>query len=157
MTELAEPATAALAAPVPDRIATEATAVDVGETDLRPAVAEVIRSGGLHLGPAGVAAQARVLAGLAQECMSTAFSFWGHRMALEYLDRFGSSAHRELREDLAQGNRPASQPWPAPSGATPNRLRVPRSAASGCGPPPRVPNSCWRGSCPMPPTCTRMR
>src|SRR5699024_580722 len=46
------------------------------------------------------------LAGLAQECMSTAFSFWGHRMALEYLDRFGSSAHRELREDLAQGNRP---------------------------------------------------
>src|SRR5699024_12272659 len=50
--------------------------------------------------------QAEVLAQLAEECMSTAFSFWGHRMALEYLDRFGGPAQAEQLAALVDGSRP---------------------------------------------------
>ena len=96
-----DPVRAAIAA-----VAADAAQVDATEVDLRPRLREVLTSGGLHRGAAGVAAQAEVLAQLAEECMSTAFSFWGHRMALEYLDRFGGPTQAEQLAALVDGSRP---------------------------------------------------
>src|SRR5690625_4224456 len=98
---LTDPVRATIAA-----VAADAAQVDATEVDLRPRLREVLTSGGLHRGAAGVPAQAEVLAQLAEECMSTAFSFWGHRMALEYLDRFGGPAQAEQLAAPGDGSRP---------------------------------------------------
>ena len=87
-------------------VAADAAHVDEAEVDLRPRLREVLTGGGLHRGAAGVAAQAEVLAQLARECMATAFSLWGHRMALEYLDRFGGPEQAPSLAALADGSRP---------------------------------------------------
>lgn len=98
--------TAVLTDPVRAAVAADAAQVDATEVDLRPRLREVVTGGGLHRGAAGVPEQAGVLAHLAEECMSTAFSFWGHRMALEYLDRFGGPAQAEQLAALVDGTRP---------------------------------------------------
>lgn len=97
--------TAVLVEPVSAAVAADAAEVDAHEVDLRPRVQAVLRGGGLHRGSAGIAAQAQVLATLAESCMSTAFSFWGHRMAVEYLDRFGGPAQTEPLAALVTGER----------------------------------------------------
>ncbi len=56
-----------------------------------------------------IAAQAEVIQGLAQKCMSSAFVTWSHRMTTEYIDRFASDTLRAAHlEELRAGNRVGS-------------------------------------------------
>ncbi|CAM3634349.1 acyl-CoA dehydrogenase family protein [Occultella aeris] len=89
-----------------EEIAADAARVDTERVDLRPAVRQILTGGGLHRGADGVGDQAAVIADVATRCMSTAFSLWGHRMTIEYLDRFGGPEHLQPLTDLVSGTRP---------------------------------------------------
>ncbi len=64
---------------------------------------------GLSDSVAPIAAQAQVIQGLAEKCMSSAFVTWSHRMTTEYVDRFGSEALRAAHlDELRSGTRVGS-------------------------------------------------
>ncbi|WP_165962900.1 acyl-CoA dehydrogenase family protein [Occultella glacieicola] len=110
MTVAAAPTALTDRSPLPgthlDEIAADAARVDAERVDLRPAVRRILTGGGLHRGTDGVATQAAVIAEVAGRCMSTAFSLWGHRMAVEYLDRFGGPEQSGRLADVVAGVRP---------------------------------------------------
>jgi alkylation response protein AidB-like acyl-CoA dehydrogenase len=108
-TGAAPPVLAEVLANVADR----AGATDRAETDVRPALAELGGAGLLTLGAPGyggtLAEQADVLRSLSRVCMSTAFSAWAQRLAIEYLAGFGTETlRREVLPELAAGARPAA-------------------------------------------------
>jgi alkylation response protein AidB-like acyl-CoA dehydrogenase len=94
-------------------VADRAGATDRAETDVRPALAELGAAGLLTLGAPGyggtLADQAEVLRSLSRVCMSTAFSAWAQRLAIEYLAGFGTDTlRRDVLPELAAGARPAA-------------------------------------------------
>jgi alkylation response protein AidB-like acyl-CoA dehydrogenase len=94
-------------------VAERAGATDRAETDVRPALAELGAAGLLTLGAPGhggsLADQAEVLRSLSRVCMSTAFSAWAQRLAIEYLAGWGTDLlRREMLPALAAGTRPAA-------------------------------------------------
>jgi alkylation response protein AidB-like acyl-CoA dehydrogenase len=95
-----------LPAALREHVAGRASAVDACTASPRPALAQLAEAGLLTLGAPGhaglVAEQAAVLAELGESCLATAFSAWGHRMALEYLAPRGDV----LAEELAAFRRP---------------------------------------------------
>lgn len=99
----------ALGAGVRERVAARAPAVDAAQADPWDVLHELGGDGRLALGvpghPGTVAEQAAVIAALAEECMATAFSAWGHRMAAEYV-AVGFPA--DVAAPLAAGQRPGS-------------------------------------------------
>lgn len=80
--------------------ADHAAAVDAGE---RSAFRTLTEEGGTALtlsrGTADLRDQVAVLRALGARCVSTAFSLWGHRMGVEYLDAAGA----ELPPGVAEG------------------------------------------------------
>lgn len=91
-------ASAGLAAYFADR----AAAVDEGEADVREGLRWLGRHGLIGLGAPGdsdgrFGAFTEVVAGVAAQCLSSAFSLWGQHMVIEYLER---AAVREFAEPL---------------------------------------------------------
>ncbi|MDO8212360.1 acyl-CoA dehydrogenase family protein [Conexibacter sp. CPCC 206217] len=81
---------AALPAELAQLVAGRAADVDAGLREPRAALERLARVGLLTLGLEGAAAgtladQFAVISALGERCMATAFSAWGHRIALEYL------------------------------------------------------------------------
>lgn len=94
-------------------VAADAAAVDGGERDIRPALRRLGEAGLLGLGtdgqPGTVADQAAVIRTLARACTATAFSTWAHRMAIEYVTRWGGDALKaEVLDDLVAGRLPGA-------------------------------------------------
>jgi alkylation response protein AidB-like acyl-CoA dehydrogenase len=94
-------------------VADRAGATDRAETDVRPALAELGAAGLLTLGAPGyggtLAEQAEVLRSLSRVCMSTAFSAWAQRLAIEYLAGFSTDTlRRDVLPEVAAGARPAA-------------------------------------------------
>lgn len=91
-----------------EQIASAAAAVDAGTESPRPTLERLAEAGLLSLGapghPGTVGHQAAVIAELAGECLATAFSAWGHRMALEYVGLDDAA----LAAELAAFGRPGS-------------------------------------------------
>lgn len=82
-------------------------AVDAGDADPRPVLAELGRGGLLGPGAAddhGLATAAGVIATLARGCMATAFSTWAQRIVVEYLIAAdGATVADELLPRLTSG------------------------------------------------------
>lgn len=81
------------------RAAERARATDEAETTPFETLRELGQRGLLDLGLGGgdLRGQAAVVFDLAAECTATAFSLWGHRSGLEYLDAVGAPVASELR------------------------------------------------------------
>lgn len=81
------------------RAAERARATDEAETTPFETLREFGQRGLLDLGLGGgdLRGQAAVVFDLAAECTATAFSLWGHRSGLEYLDAVGAPVASELR------------------------------------------------------------
>lgn len=81
------------------RAAERARATDEAETTPFETLRELGQRGLLDLGLGGgdLRGQAAVVFDLAVECTATAFSLWGHRSGLEYLDAVGAPVASELR------------------------------------------------------------
>lgn len=87
----------ALAGELQERVAESVLAVDAGEQPTVEILAELGRRGLLDLGvdsieqplsaAADITGSAALIALLAEECMSSAFSLWAHRMVLDYFAR----------------------------------------------------------------------
>lgn len=91
-------------------VAERSRAVDAGDADVRPALADLGAAGLLALGvpgqPGTLADQAEVIRTLARSCMSTAFSTWAQRMAIGYLATWGTDELRTtLLPELIRGRR----------------------------------------------------
>ena len=76
--------------------ANHAGAVDADGRKTRDALVWLSRRGLTDLGTGtaeigGLAKQGAVISTLDSVCVSSAFSLWAHRMAIEYIKRFGSS------------------------------------------------------------------
>ncbi|MEV7010089.1 acyl-CoA dehydrogenase family protein [Streptosporangium sp. NPDC051022] len=89
-------------------VAGRADATDRGETDLRDTLRHLGERGLLGLdsapGSAGVTDVAQLIELIATECLSSAFSFWAHRMVIEYLGETGQdTVLGRLRDDLVAG------------------------------------------------------
>lgn len=88
--------------------------VDQADENLRKVLLEdIVGQGftafGLSDSFAPIAAQAEVIKGLAEKCMSSAFVTWSHRMTTEYVDRFGGQALRAAHlDELRNGTRVGS-------------------------------------------------
>jgi alkylation response protein AidB-like acyl-CoA dehydrogenase len=100
--------TEALAPDVIGQIASSATALDQGERDTRVNVELLAHSGILGLGAPGnhdhaLPTMAAVIAELAGHCLSTAFSVWAHRMAIEYLTEAATPWSRGASANLIGG------------------------------------------------------
>ncbi|GAA2507064.1 acyl-CoA dehydrogenase family protein [Kocuria salsicia] len=81
------------------RAAERARATDEADTTPFETLRELGQRGLLDLGLGGgdLRGQAAVVFDLAAECTATAFSLWGHRSGLEYLDAVGAPVASELR------------------------------------------------------------
>lgn len=81
------------------RAAERARATDEADTTPFETLRELGQRGLLDLGLGGgdLRGQAAVVFDLAVECTATAFSLWGHRSGLEYLDAVGAPVASELR------------------------------------------------------------
>lgn len=81
------------------RAAERARATDEADTTPFETLRELGQRGLLDLGLGGgdPRGQAAVVFDLAAECTATAFSLWGHRSGLEYLDAVGAPVASELR------------------------------------------------------------
>lgn len=81
------------------RAAERARATDEADTTPFETLRELGQRGLLDLGLGGgdLRGQAAVVFDLASECTATAFSLWGHRSGLEYLDAVGAPVASELR------------------------------------------------------------
>ena len=81
------------------RAAERARATDEADTTPFETLREFGQRGLLDLGLGGgdLREQAAVVFDLAAECTATAFSLWGHRSGLEYLDAVGAPVASELR------------------------------------------------------------
>lgn len=73
--------------------------IDASATDLRQPLAAIIQAGhaayGLSDSQHPIALQAQTISALAEQCLSTAFVTWSHRMASEYVDRWASPQLKE--------------------------------------------------------------
>jgi len=82
------------------------------EFDGRSLLRRLADDGYLDLGLPGSSGsyrdQTRVLAELASVCMTSAFTAWAHRMAVEYLVVFGGHHLSELAEQVRSAERPGS-------------------------------------------------
>jgi alkylation response protein AidB-like acyl-CoA dehydrogenase len=85
-------------------VAESAAVADRGEAGSSPAplrstLLDLVARGGIDFGlsnsSAPLAAQAEVIGGIAEECLSTAFVTWSHHMTTEYIDRFAAAALRD--------------------------------------------------------------
>jgi len=88
------------------------TADNNADFDGRGLLRRLADGGYLDLGLPGSAGsyrdQARVLVELASVCMTSAFTAWAHRMAVEYLVVFGGQHLGELAEQVRSAERPGS-------------------------------------------------
>ncbi|MEV8637575.1 acyl-CoA dehydrogenase family protein [Streptosporangium sp. NPDC051023] len=89
-------------------VAGRAAATDRGETDLRDTLRHLGERNLLGLdsaaGSTGVSDVAEVIELIATECLSSAFSFWAHRMVIEYLRGAArGSVLGRLRDGLVAG------------------------------------------------------
>lgn len=84
---------------VRERARERARAIDEAETTPFETLRELGQRGLLDLGLGGgdLRGQAAVVFDLAVECTATAFSLWGHRSGLEYLDTVGAPIPQQLR------------------------------------------------------------
>ena len=97
-----------------NQIEQDAKNIDAANDDLRSTLLNTIVAGGftqfgLSDSTAPISAQAEVIKGLAEKCMSSAFVTWSHRMTTEYVDRFASPTLRAAYLDqLRDGSRVGS-------------------------------------------------
>jgi alkylation response protein AidB-like acyl-CoA dehydrogenase len=105
---LADHRPAALTREIVDQIGAGAAGLDRGERDARANVELLAQAGLIGLGAPdnhdhALPAMAAVVAELAGQCMSTAFSTWAHRMTLEYLAAAATPWSRDAAADLLGG------------------------------------------------------
>jgi alkylation response protein AidB-like acyl-CoA dehydrogenase len=95
-------------------IAARAASTDAYENDVRLGLAELGGAGVLDLGApdnreGALVDMADVLLGVARGCMSTAFSAWAHRMAIEYLASHPTPwSEAGVLDELRAGARPGA-------------------------------------------------
>lgn len=92
------------------QIAADAADVDAHRGDLRPLLRELAAAGRGDLGLPGsngtLTEQAAVIAGIAQGCVTSAFSLWAHRIATEYVATYGTATTAALATTLRTAERP---------------------------------------------------
>ncbi|GAA3126913.1 acyl-CoA dehydrogenase family protein [Streptosporangium carneum] len=115
-----------------------AEATDRGETDLRDTLRHLGERDLLGLdsapGDTSVADVARLIELIATECLSSAFSFWAHRMTIEYLrGAEPGSVLAQLRDGLAAGTEVGSTAMAAALQEVAGMRTVPVVATPGPG------------------------
>ena len=102
------PAPSAVHPPVAESVlagvAERAASIDRGEVDTDAALAELGRHGAFDAAARGdVAGVTALLEALARECFATAFSAWGHQMAIMFHRAAGLEASEELLDGSVAG------------------------------------------------------
>jgi alkylation response protein AidB-like acyl-CoA dehydrogenase len=93
-----------------DRVARRAPALDRGDEDVRPTLRELAELDLLALGTgpgraAELPAVVALVEELAERCLATAFSFWAHRMVIDYLGHAPHPARDGALDALARADR----------------------------------------------------
>ena len=87
-----------------------ATSTDQEPGDLREFLSSFIAAGGVDFGlsesSSSFAAQSQIIRSVAENCVSSAFVVWSHRMTTEYIDRWATQSVRtKYLPELLSGSR----------------------------------------------------
>lgn len=87
-----------------------ATSTDQEPGDLREFLSNFIAAGGVDFGlsesSSSIAAQSQIIRSVAENCVSSAFVVWSHRMTTEYIDRWATQSVRtKYLPELLSGSR----------------------------------------------------